>query len=45
MDNSNKCGFDNNKECTEACKYYETCTRNPNKKGKAEVIGCNRQQS
>lgn len=34
MDNVKKCGFDNQKDCTESCKYYETCTRNPNREGR-----------
>lgn len=25
----NKCGFDRAKDCTALCKYYRTCTRNP----------------
>lgn len=25
----NKCGFDRSKDCTGLCKYYRTCTRNP----------------
>lgn len=33
------CGFDWRKDCTEACKYYETCTRNPhNKRGTFKKI-------
>ena len=23
------CGFDSKKECSDSCKWYETCTRNP----------------
>lgn len=28
-----KCGFEREKECTEECKYFNTCTRNPHRKG------------
>lgn len=27
-----KCGFDELIECTEQCKYFSTCTRNPSRK-------------
>lgn len=27
-----KCGFED-KECTEKCKYFNTCARNPHRKG------------
>ena len=27
-----KCGFEREKECTEECKYFNTCTRNPHRK-------------
>lgn len=33
------CGFDPIKECTDECKYYETCTRNPYKILEQEYIG------
>ena len=29
-----KCGFDEKEPCTRKCIYYDTCTRNPNKKRK-----------
>ncbi len=37
-----ECGFyRENKECTEECRYFETCTRNPHRKdgkdGRSEV--------
>ena len=28
------CGFEHWLPCTTACKYYKTCTRNPNNKEK-----------
>ena len=31
-----KCGFEP-KDCTKACKYYETCTRNPYKEKERTV--------
>lgn len=27
-----KCGFENQKECTDACKHFNTCARNPHRK-------------
>lgn len=33
------CGFDPIKECTDECKYWETCTRNPYKIWEQEYIG------
>ena len=29
-----KCGFDEKEACTRKCIYFDTCTRNPNKKRK-----------
>ena len=29
MMKKNKCGFDRAKDCTAVCRYYRTCTRNP----------------
>ena len=29
MDQKPKCGFDEKEDCTEECKWYDTCTRNP----------------
>jgi hypothetical protein len=34
MDQKPKCGFDEKEPCTMECIYYNTCTRNPNKKRK-----------
>lgn len=32
MMKSNKiCGFDNEVKCSDMCRYYNTCTRNPHK--------------
>ena len=28
------CGFDPRKGCTDKCKWYETCTRNPKNRDK-----------
>ena len=27
-----RCGFDEKEDCTRKCIYFDTCTRNPNKK-------------
>lgn len=34
MDQKPKCGFDEKEPCTKKCIYFDTCTRNPNKKRK-----------
>ena len=32
MESDKMCGFNKLHPCNEKCKYFETCTRNPNKK-------------
>ena len=33
-----KCGFDEKEPCTRKCIYFDTCTRNPNKKKKEKSL-------
>lgn len=33
-DEGQECGFDKKELCTRKCIYFDTCTRNPNRKGK-----------
>lgn len=36
MDDVKKCGFKYWKPCTEECRWFQTCTRNPHRKDMKE---------